>query len=467
MADKTVYRSATENPFHICMPLGGIMPFKGIEGCMILVHGAQGCSTYMRRLLTEHYSESLEIGSTCLNEKGTIYGGEKNLKQGLENIRKVYNPKVIGVLTTCLSETIGDDVERFAEEYLADNDCGDLKIVTVPTPGYGGTQAEGFYVTARRILAKLTQPAPKHEKINLIVSHITPADIREIKRILDLMEVAYTLFPDYEETLDGMYRDEYYKIVPGGTALAEIEKMSGAAATIEMGLTVDPEHSPGQLLLDQYEVPLHRVPIPVGIENCDQFFRVVAKVTGKKIPEQIDKERRRLLDAMIDSHKYNAEGRSAIYGEPEMVYATTKLCLENGIQPVVVACGRGGNKLTALLAAEMEDCLEDVLVLSESDLADIRGISAMKNANVAIGHSKGHYLTEKAGLPLVRMGLPIIDRVGGQRLLSVGYDGTIQFLDRITNTLLENKQRTYRTQMYEKYYKGQRKNITLVKNSAN
>src|SRR3546814_7717671 len=107
----------------------------------------------------------------------------------------------------------------------------------------------------------------------------------------------------------------------------------------------------------------------------------LAKVTGKKIPEQIDKERRRLVDAMIDSHKYNAEGRSAIYGEPEMVYATTKLCLENGIQPVVVACGRGGNKLTALLAAEMEDCLEDVLVLSESALADIRGISAMKNAD--------------------------------------------------------------------------------------
>jgi len=55
------------------------------------------------------------------------------------------------------------------------------------------------------------------------------------------------------------------------------------------------------------------------------------------------------------------------------------------------------------------------------------------------------------------VGFPIHDRVGGQRLLSVGYTGTTQFLDRITNTLLENKYRTYRTDMYNRYYRGKKR----------
>ncbi|HEY3421528.1 MAG TPA: nitrogenase component 1, partial [Methanocellaceae archaeon] len=45
---------------------------------------------------------------------------------------------------------------------------------------------------------------------------------------------------------------------------------------------------------------------------------------------------------------------------------------------------------------------------------------------------------------IVRMGFPIHDRVGGQRILSAGYAGTLAFLDRFTNTLLEDKHDSYR-----------------------
>jgi nitrogenase molybdenum-iron protein NifN len=41
------------------------------------------------------------------------------------------------------------------------------------------------------------------------------------------------------------------------------------------------------------------------------------------------------------------------------------------------------------------------------------------------------------GIPLVRVGFPIHDRVGAQRILSLGYLGTMSMLDRVTNTILE------------------------------
>jgi nitrogenase molybdenum-iron protein NifN len=62
--------------------------------------------------MTGHYNEPVDIGSSSLSEEGTVYGGEKNLKKGLSNIIKVYNPDKIGVATTCLAETIGEDIKR-------------------------------------------------------------------------------------------------------------------------------------------------------------------------------------------------------------------------------------------------------------------------------------------------------------------------------------------------------------------
>jgi nitrogenase molybdenum-iron protein NifN len=74
------------------------------------------------------------------------------------------------------------------------------------------------------------------------------------------------------------------------------------------------------------------------------------------------------------------------------------------------------------------------------------------NVNLLLGHSKGNFITEKDGIPLVRVGFPIHDRVGAQRKVYVGYKGSINFLDRITNKLLANKYGTYREDMFDEFY---------------
>ena len=83
---ETRARQVSENQCQMCMPLGGVVAFKGIEGAMVLVHGSQGCSTYMRLANVEHYNEPIDIASSALNEKQTIYGGETNLRLSLIHI---------------------------------------------------------------------------------------------------------------------------------------------------------------------------------------------------------------------------------------------------------------------------------------------------------------------------------------------------------------------------------------------
>ncbi|WP_238457680.1 nitrogenase component 1 [Desulforamulus ferrireducens] len=460
------HRDVNENPCNMCMPMGGILAFKGIEGCMVMLHGSQGCATYMRRHMAEHFNEPIDVASSSLNEKGTIYGGEKNLKQGLDNLITGYQPGVIGVLTTCLAETIGEDIERIAKEYRAERELKDLAIITVSSPGYGGTHFEGYWATLQGIVSQLARETVKHQRINVIVPHLSPADLREIKRIMQLLGVEYTLLPDFSETLDRPYQRPYQRMPQGGTKIADIKDMPGAKATIQMGITVADNISPGKYLESKFGVPLYNLPIPMGVENTDRFINLLVELTGNPVPDELLKERGRLLDCMIDSHKHNAQGRSVIFGEPENVYAVVKTCLENGIKPVVVGTGSKNQEFVNLLKELLQISPEPCLITTDSDFTILRQNSVARQANIAIGHSDGRYLTEREGIPLVRHGFPIHDRTGGQRLLSVGYLGTTMFLDRVTNTLLENKYKHYRQLIYNKFYQGESKQTSNPKESC-
>ena len=111
--------SATQNACKLCAPLGAALVFKGIRGAVPLLHGSQGCSTYIRRYLISHYKEPIDIACSNFSEHSAVFGGGANLKLALENVQKQYTPALVGVATTCLSETIGDDVPMFIKEYIA------------------------------------------------------------------------------------------------------------------------------------------------------------------------------------------------------------------------------------------------------------------------------------------------------------------------------------------------------------
>ena len=176
-------------------------------------------------------------------------------------------------------------------------------------------------------------------------------------------------------------------------------------------------------------------------------------MTGKEIPLGIKKERGRMLDGMIDSHKYNGEGKAALFGEPELLTALYDLLSENGIFPAVVATG---TKLSGLSEKIQQNSLwknkEDILVLEDSDFNTIREESLKRGVNILVGTSEGAFMEEKDGFPLVRIGFPVHDRVGTTREINIGYRGSMMLLDKITNALLERKHGNYRAKMYDKYF---------------
>jgi len=434
--------TSTTNACKLCKPLGASLAFRGIEGTVPFLHGSQGCATYMRRYIISHFNEPIDIASSSLGEKHAVYGGSANLKLGLQNVTKKYQPQLIGVATTCLTETIGDDVKRIISEYRAEFHQEDHhpQIVSVSTPSYAGTHMEGFHAALQAVVEQLTEPAEAHGAINFLPGFVSAADLRYLKDLLADFGITGTMFPDYSESLDGQALNEYPLIPAGGTPLAEIRKMAGARMTIECGGTL-PANSAGTSLEQMYGTPLFRTGMPVGIRETDQLMAKLAEISGKEIPARYTSARGRLIDAMVDGHKYIFGKRAVVYGEEDLVVGLTSLLAEIGVQPVLCASGGKSGRFKEAIAKVLEGMSCSMPEVREDvDFYDIEERAQALDIDLLVGHSKGYTFARKHGVPLVRVGFPIHDRMGGQRLLHVGYHGAQILFDTITNTMIEKKQ---------------------------
>lgn len=437
----------TVNPCVMCQPMGSVMAFKGIENSMVLMHGSQGCSTYMRLHLAHHFREPVDIASTSLSEKGAVYGGSENLKKGLKNVIARYHPSVIGVTTTCLAETIGDDVGRILAEFREEEKGADnVHIVPVSTPSYEESHSTGFIKAVDAIVRHFTESGIGKDifnnKLNVVLGEtIAPEDTRELKRILanNIGPRSYILTPDTSETFDAPMTGKVEKIFPGGTPLSDIADMKNCAASIGLGITSD--NKAVDYLEAKYNVSAKRVPMPIGLEYSDRFMSALSDITGSEIPEAYRKERGRLIDAMVDVHKYLYGTQVAIYGDPEMVLGLLSLSLENGMYPVLVApsCKTRAFKEHAHERIDRMNLDCDVKILEGMDFDAFNDAVKEANPEMLIGNSNGKYISQKMGIPLIRVGFPIHDRVGAQRILMMGYQGAMSMVDRITNTILEAK----------------------------
>ncbi len=442
---KTSY-TPTTNACKLCTPLGASLVFKGIDNAVPLLHGSQGCSTYIRRYVISHFKEPVDIASTNFSEQSAIFGGGVNLNLALDNIRKQYDPAIIGIATTCLSETIGDDVAGFLKSYREKRPDEELpEIIHVSTPSYRGTHMDGFHGAVQAVveaLSKMPKDASMKHEVNLFPGMVSPADIRHLKDILEAFGLTYALLPDYSDRLDGALWSEYQKIQKGGTKTSQIKNMSSASASIEFGKILGGgRSSAGRFLKDEFKVPCHSLGLPVGVRETDIFFNVLEGISGKPVPYRFQAQRERLIDSLVDGHKYVSGIRAVVYGEEDLVAAMVSFLREIGIIPVLCASGGRSGLMEKTIAGIVPEYQRlGMRVQGDADFMDIESQVAEICPDILIGNSKGYRIARKIGKPLVRIGFPVHDRIGGSRIRHLGYEGAQELFDRIVNALIQHRQ---------------------------
>jgi len=425
------------NPCKVCAPLGASLAFKGVEGAVPLLHGSQGCATYIRRYLISHFREPVDIASSSFDEMAAVFGGSESLTRALENVQAQYQPALLGVATTCLSETIGDDVA----DILRRHDPGSACVqVHVSTPSYSGTHLDGYYATVQGLVEALVEGGPATETVNLFPAIVSPADLRWLSETARAHGLEPCLLPDYSDTLDGGQWSEYHRLPPGGTSLEKIRASGRARASVELGWSQGRRESAGSYLNRDFGIPCHSLGLPIGVEATDTFLAVMARISGRQVPVALEAQRARLLDAYVDAHKVLAGQRAVVFGDEDTAIALALFLAEIGVTPVLVASGGTGALLES--AAKAFPSLEKLgaRFMPDTDFGRLGEATRQAQPTLLVGHSKGAKLARELEIPLVRVGFPVHDRFGASRLSCLGYEGTHRLFDDVVNSLLADRQ---------------------------
>lgn len=452
------FKAVTENSCSLCAPLGAVLAFAGIEGCMSLLHGSQGCSTYIRRYLISHFREPLDVASSNFSEESAVFGGEPALKTALDNVSIQYRPRLIAVASTCLAETMGEDLDRILSSYererLGSEELGAAfpgglglpELAWASTPSYAGTHRDGFRLAllsiAKRFALRGGEPAASGFPVLAISPGMhSPSDLRWIKSLGPGMGFEAVLLSDWSERLDGPPWEAYSPIPPGGTPIEAIGSIAGAAGAIDLACVErgDPGSKPGAAAWLGAELGIESrfAGQPIGVEATDEFIRLLGEIGAGPPPEAELAARGRLIDAYFDAHKYASGLRAAVFGEEDLSLALAAFIQEMGADCVLAATGdRGGGLGRGLSRAG----IAPEAVIEDADYRDIEEAARGAGAEIIIGNGKAAKLARNLDIPLVRVGMPIHDRFGASRVRLLGYEGSLSLLDSIVNAALERRQ---------------------------
>ena len=436
-------RSAlTVNPAKTCQPIGAMYAALGVHGCLPHSHGSQGCYAYHRSALTRHFKEPVVAATSAFTEGASVFGGQANLVQAIDNIFSVYNPEVIAVHTTCLSETIGDDVPQIFAKAKADGKIPDGKFVFhANTPSYVGSHVTGFASTAKAMVDYFAETNGHKEKtVNLIPGYVEPADMAEIRRMAEIMGVATIMFPDTSKVLNGPLTGKYKMFPEGGVTVEDLKRSGRSTGTIALGRTAS--MAAARALDAKCKVPCEILGLPLGLHGTDEFVDGLRKMAGVNVPDKLNLERGQLVDSISDWHQYLYGKRVAIVGDPDQVLALTRYLVSLDMHPVHIVTGSpAGKKYEKSLRKVLADVPAAVNIKVPGDMLLFHQWIKKDPVDLIIGNTYTKYIAKDEDIPLVRYGFPIYDRLGHSYFATMGYRGALRLLEKLLDAILDRKDR--------------------------
>ncbi len=441
----------TVNPAKACQPLGAVLCSLGFEKTMPYVHGSQGCVAYFRTYFNRHFKEPIACVSDSMTEDAAVFGGQKNMKDGLENCKATYKPDMIAVSTTCMAEVIGDDLNAFINNSKNEGHVPEeYPVPFAHTPSFVGSHTTGWDNMFEGIARYFTlnymedKEIGKNGKINIVPGFETYlGNYRVIKRMLNEMDVPFTMLSDPEEVLDTP-ADGEFRMYAGGTTQDEIKDAPNAKETflLQRWQSVKTE----KFVKNTWKHEAPRISLPMGLDGTDEFLMKVSEATGQPVPDSLTKERGRLVDMMTDSHAWLHGKKFALWGDPDFVMGLSKFLLELGAEPTHILCNNANKRWKKAMDAILDENPygKNCEVHIGKDLWHMRSLVFTNKPDFMIGNSYGKFIQrdtlykgEEHEVPLIRIGFPIFDRHHLHRQTTLGYEGAMQMLTTLVNSVLE------------------------------
>lgn len=440
-------KSLVVNPAKTCQPIGAMYAALGIHACLPHSHGSQGCCSYHRMHLTKHFREPVVASTSAFTEGSSVFGGRANLTTALKNIFAVYDPDVVAINTTCLSETIGDDIPSIIGEV----DIPEGKeVFSASTPSYVGSHITGFSNMVEAMVKHFSRKGKgikTNGKVNIIPGFVNPGDIREVKHIVEALGIEYILFPDQSGVLDSPMTGEYQMYPAGGTTVDDLRDSGNSRATLALGSFASAEAA--FQLERKCKIKPYILKMPLGVKATDDFIMQLIKLTGHEVPFTLEEERGQLVDIMADTHNHFHGKKVAIYGDPDLVIAMTEFALSLGMLPVHVLTGTPGKAFKQEIESMLDEAGLEANVKEAGDMFKLHQWIKNEPVDLLIGNSYGKLIAKAEDIPLLRLGFPILDRSVHSYFSVLGYRGAMRIIEKISNALLNRRDRDTSEELIE------------------
>ncbi|KPQ34324.1 MAG: nitrogenase MoFe cofactor biosynthesis protein NifE [Phormidesmis priestleyi Ana] len=455
-------KAVAVNPLKQSQPLGAAIAYLGIKGMMPLLHGSQGCTAFAKVMLVRHFREAIPLSTTAMTEVSTILGGEENIETAIVTLLKNSNPEIIGLCTTGLTETRGDDMPRILKELRERNPkLATLSIACAATPDFKGALQDGYAAAVEAIVRDIpgsgdidpsrlepswqagssgdpfysyaTAGLPSQVTV-LAGSFLAPGDVQTIKEMVKAFGLNPVVLPDLSSSLDGHLSDNSYSgNTTGGTPVSQIKTLSASAFTLAVGHSM---RLAAEILQQRFGTEFKLFDDLTGLDAVDSFLQTLCDISSRPVPDKFRQQRRQLQDAILDSHFFFGNKRVALALEPDLLHNVAWWLTTTGA------------KIHAAVTTTKSKLLKDLPIdtVTIGDLEDFEELA--RGADLLIASSSAKPISQRLGIPLYRMGFPVFDRLGNGHRCSVGYEGSIQLLFDIGNIFMEADEAHAHAQVY-------------------
>jgi nitrogenase molybdenum-iron protein beta chain len=387
--------------------------------------------------------------TSSFTEGASVFGGQANLAQAIDNIFTIYEPEVIAVHTTCLSETIGDDIPQIARKAEADGKIPKGKhVIHVNTPSYVGTHVTGFANMTKAMVDYLAvSTGNRVDQINIIPGYVEPCDMEEIKRIAEVMGVRNVMFPDTSGVLNQPQTGKFEMFPKGGVTVEALRSAGDSMVTIGLGRMAS---GPAARALDsKCKIRCEILDLPIGLHATDRFIDTLRKTAGVNVPDSLTVERGRLLDIITDMHQYFYGKKVALAGDPDQLISLTEFLVSIDMWPVHIVSGTQGKKFENRIQELTRDIPYPVNIGIPGDMFLLHQWIKNDPVDLLIGNTYLKYMARDEETPLVRFGFPILDRIGHSYFPTVGYRGGMRLLEKILDAILDKQDRDSAEESFE------------------
>lgn len=326
--------SYIERPRFTCALGGALAAITALPRTVHILHAPPGCAG--NTAWTQAGGCGLQVGGYCgglsipasnVQEREVVFGGAERLAEQVANTLQLMDAELYVVLTSCVTEIIGDDVGSVVNPLRERG----VPIIAAETGGFKGNSYLGYELVVESLLKNYIPPAPTKKKlVNLwgIAPYFDAfwrGNLEGIRTLLSKLGLEVNTFFTAYDSLEAI-------------------RQAGAA---ELNIVVSETLGwrPAELSLEKHNIPYITTPLPIGPSASDEFLAAVGTALGldRQLVEAVIAEENRhyyqLLEPLTDCfNDMDLQRYAAVIGDANYAVAITRFLTEDlGWLPKAVA----------------------------------------------------------------------------------------------------------------------------------